>query len=714
MNKPTRQVGYFLSGQSFSNGLRVTLSILMPALMLAQVGQFPAGLAMSLGALSVSISDAPGPLQHRRNGMLATVLLGAGVTLITGFARMNPVALGLEILLFSFLFSLLSIYGNRAASVGTAALLILILTLDRPLDAAGVLRQSGLVLAGGGWYAALSLLASRLQPYRPARQALGRCIHETARLLAIKADFYALSTRLDDDYHRFLDQQVVVSEQQDAVRELLFKSRRFVTETTPTGRSLVLLFVDLVDLYEQIVALYYDYALLRERFGSSGVLALIAELIRQLAVELDQLGLVVQSPVAVPTPPDRTGPSLGKLKQAIDALGDDAGSTLVLRKVFVSLRSIRQRLTAMGNPPGSTQAATGGSVPTEYGRFVGHRVIDFQSFRDNLTFDSSAFRHAVRVASALTLGFILTKLLPYGHHSYWVLLTISVILKPAFSLTRQRNTERILGTLAGGILGVEILTFVPDQTGRFAIMVLCMLGTYTAQRGNYIVMVVCLTPFVLILFSFLGVSYLGVAQERFLDTLLGGLIALAVGYGLVPRWESGQLTEPIRAVLNANLRYVRLLLERLSGRRVRVLDYKVVRKDVYVASANLTAAFDRMLAEPKHKQRNEKLVYEFVVLNHILSANVAALMSTGPIQAEPVRYPASQLRPLKRALFSLTESLRRLGTKPEQLLNDPVASQESVPVLTPDDLSVKEQLEFIGQVSRDIDKLVERLSAPDG
>ena len=77
-----------------------------------------------------------------------------------------------------------------------------------------------------------------------------------------------------------------------------------------------------------------------------------------------------------------------------------------------------------------------------------------QLFRDNLTLDSPVFRYSARVALAMLLGFIITQFLPYGHHSYWVLLTISVILKPAFSLTKQRNIERIGGTLIGGVIGV--------------------------------------------------------------------------------------------------------------------------------------------------------------------------------------------------------------------------------------------------------------------
>ncbi|GAB2589553.1 FUSC family protein [Spirosoma areae] len=715
MTNRTRQISYFLSSQYFSDGFRITLSILLPSLLLAQVGQLPVGMAMSLGALTASLSDAPGPVMHRRNGMVITVLITFLVTLITGFVRTNAYLLGLEILLFGFLFSMFAIWGNRATSIGTAALLIMILMLDRPLDAAGVVRESSLVLAGGVWYTAISLLVSQLQPYRLAQQALGQCIHEIARLMAIKADFYTLSTSLDDNYRRLIAQQVVVSEKQDAVREVLYKSRQIVTESTRTGQLLLLTFSDVVDLYEQIIAMYYDYAAIRARFDQTDVLDTIAQLIRRLSGELDHMGLAIQSPVPFHQPVDLT-PRLEVLKRQIDALGDQEGNTLVLKKIVVNLRTLNQRMATLQNNLTQTIVNPGRSQTMEFGRFVSHLEIDLKSLQDNLTFDSSVFRHSIRVAIAMLLGFILTKAIDYGHHSYWVLLTIAVILKPAFSLTRQRNTERIAGTLAGGIAGLLILTFIPNKTVHFAFMVLFMLGTYSALRINYIVMVLCVTPFVLILFSFLGVSYVGVAEERLLDTLLGGFIALVAGYLLFPQWESGQLAKPMTDVLKANLRYVQVLFESLSGKPIQVVDYKLARKEVYVSSANMAAAFERMVSEPKHKQRNEKLIYEFVVLNHILSANVATIISAR-LASEPQACPTPLLRPVKRALFALTESLGRLGDTTNKVTGEPVSSGMAMPNL-PDDPLLTDQLAFIQQVSSDIGKLVERINkkspAPSG
>ena len=56
------------------------------------------------------------------------------------------------------------------------------------------------------------------------------------------------------------------------VREILFKSRLLVRESTSASRILVLTFVDLVDMFENIMATHYDYADMREKFKGTGIL----------------------------------------------------------------------------------------------------------------------------------------------------------------------------------------------------------------------------------------------------------------------------------------------------------------------------------------------------------------------------------------------------------------------------------------------------------
>jgi uncharacterized membrane protein YccC len=270
MNSQTRRLHYFFFGQNFSDGVRITLSILLPTLVLAQLGYFAEGLTVSTGAVCVSITDMPGPVGHKRNGMLAGLGFVVGAALLTGLVAPHVWLLGLAVVALSFFFTMFLVWGVRASAVGTAALLAMVLTLAQPQPPGLALLHGGLLLLGGLWYLGLALLVHRVQPYRPAQQAVGECVHAIAYFLDLKARFYNPSTKLDDDFRQLVAQQVVVNEKQEAVRELLFRTRQIVNETTSTGRRLVLTFVETVDLYEQVTAIHYDYAMVRSVFGDSG------------------------------------------------------------------------------------------------------------------------------------------------------------------------------------------------------------------------------------------------------------------------------------------------------------------------------------------------------------------------------------------------------------------------------------------------------------
>ena len=717
MKSQAREIQYFLFSQYFSDGLRITLGVLLPSLIFAQFNQFEIGLTLSLGALCASITDSPGPVVHKRNAMLLTSITTAVVALITGFARLNAIVLGAEILFLSFFFSMFMVYGTRAAALGTAALVVMVLTLDTQLAPLEVLGYSGLILTGGLWYTAMSLLFFGIMPYRQAQQALGECMHEVARFLRYKAEFYRTGTDLDENYRKVVAQQIVVSEKQDAVREVLFKSRQFIKASTTQGRILILTFVDLVDLYEQIMATHYDYASLREKFGKTGVLSDIARLISLTAEQIDDIGFAFQSNTKVRLA-SNLNPKLEKLKTRIDAIGENEKelSNLALKKILINLRNIAQRLTDMQQyfsaDPNELAKKTGGSNAA-YSRFVSQQAYDLKLFRSNLNLKSTIFKHAIRVALVCLFGYIVTKIAPYGHHSYWVLLTILVILKPAYSLTNTRNYERIVGTIVGGMLGILVLHFIKDQTWQFVILLFCMVGSYSFQRRNYVVSVLFMTPFVLILFNFLGDGNINILQERIIDTLIGSAIAFAASYFLFPSWESEQLEKFLKEMLAANLNYLQKLADILAGKTVPIEDYKLARKQVYVSSANLSAAFQRMLSEPKSKQRKSKEVNKFIVLNHILSSFIATAASN-LLSGKNQVYPMELQRPIKRSCAILTDTTKKLEL-PAAASSAATTREETEPVSTlPPNLDehlLKSQLEFILKISTDIRKNTESIIA---
>ncbi|HMG11494.1 MAG TPA: hypothetical protein VK609_23425, partial [Mucilaginibacter sp.] len=121
MNINTREIKSFFYSQYFSDGLRISTGILLPSLVLMEFNQFDLGLTLSLGALCICVIDNPGPVTHKRNSMGVGNLCLFVVAAITGFARLNIFTLGLEITVFSFLSSMFTVYGNRAASIGTSS-----------------------------------------------------------------------------------------------------------------------------------------------------------------------------------------------------------------------------------------------------------------------------------------------------------------------------------------------------------------------------------------------------------------------------------------------------------------------------------------------------------------------------------------------------------------------------------------------------------------
>ena len=718
MNHQTRRLQYFFTGQNFSDGVRITVSILLPAVLLGQWGHFAEGLSISTGAVCVSITDTPGPVAHRRNGLLAALALVGLTALLTSVAALNVWTLALEIGVLSFGLTMLLVWGARAGAVGTAALLNVVLVLAHPPALANALAHAGLLVLGGLWYAGLALLAYQVRPYRPAQQALGECIHALARFLDLKAKFYNPATALAEDYRQLVAQQVVVNEKQEAVRDLLFRTRQIVSESTSAGRRLVLTFVETVDLYERITVSYYDYSAVREAFEATGVLDDVARLIRHVAAELDHLGVAIQTNRAHPG----TGPVLtaewDRLQARISVLEATAaggGNTLVLKKILVNLRDIIRRVGNIRSyfDEALSAAAPAASRAAEHTQFVARQEIELRALGQNFTMKSAVFRHAVRMMVACLVAYAVAETLWHGQHNYWILMTVTIMLKPGFSLTRQRNTERIIGTLAGGALGGLILWAVPWPDARFAILVVFMVVAYSFQRTVYLVTVVFLTAYLLIMFRFLGLSYLGVAEERITDTIMGCAIAFSAGYFLFPRWESEQLTDYMAAALRANLAYLRQLADRLAGCPLTPNDYRLLRKNVYVSGANLAAAFQRMLTEPKSKQHYPAETHEFVVLNHILSSNIAAL--TGTLrEAVPAvsSFPPDSRRALTSAVAALSKSLARMApaTAPPAVELAAPAPGLSVAAADADDKLLLEQLTFLQKVSGDIGRVTEVLA----
>jgi uncharacterized membrane protein YccC len=168
-----QEVQKFTSSQYWYSGLRITAGVMVPLIVLIWQGWVSVAVPFLWGALFVSLTDTPGPIQHRRNGMVAAVLLNTFVVLLTTITRQYQPLVISQIILLGFLLTMLSVYGARAGAVGTLALVVMLLNFLTTKEEYNPLWAPVLIAGGGLWYASFSMLLHGIRPYRAVEQAVG-------------------------------------------------------------------------------------------------------------------------------------------------------------------------------------------------------------------------------------------------------------------------------------------------------------------------------------------------------------------------------------------------------------------------------------------------------------------------------------------------------------------------------------------------------------
>jgi uncharacterized membrane protein YccC len=616
--------------QYLFTGLRITAAAIIPALILYHYNVLGLMTAIPLGALIVGSADSPGPFHHRRNTILASFCINFLVIIITISLNHNPVFITLFIVLFGMFFSLIGIYGNRSNSVGLIALLVFIFNIDSKASFGSVWFNGLLFTAGGACYFATSLFLHRLRPYRYIQLQLGESVRTISNYVETLSGLFKI--KHDDDYlyNRLRQQQITIQQQQDSLREMLLSTREMIIDSTVKGRVLMMMFLDSVDLFEQLISLHQDYTDIHKEFDDTEIISTIQQTLQSFSTELNAIGYAIQ--FNQHSHPDVDMNKL--LQQLFNAFADERKKHLnkntlslfiKLRQIIFALQDVGERIKRLHYFSGYEKMAT-----RQYKSNAGAELkinsneISAALLIENITFKSSQFKHALRVTTGLLIGYAVSFFFPVGH-SYWILLTVAIILKPAYSISRTRNMQRLLGTVTGVIIGFAFLYFVTNNTLEFFLLLCTMIIAYSMLKINYYISCVCITIYVLVSFHFLNQSnFTVIVEDRLLDTAIGCIISFAISLIVFPVWEHQQTKELIAAMAEANKKYFNAVASLLKTTHKNENIYKPARKEAFVALANLSDNFQRTLSE-KRKNKHAAFYHQFVSSSYMLTAHIASL-----------------------------------------------------------------------------------------
>jgi len=712
--KKTEEISSFFYGQYFAEGLRITIGTIIPVIVCALLGEFKTGTLISLGALIVGLSDTPGAPRHRRIGVLYCTVLCILVILLTSIANNSLVLMTVVIAVVSFYASMLAVFNARASTIGTMCILIMLINISHASSPENELIYLVYFIIGALWYIIISFSIMQVRPYRLAQQELSEAIVHVADYIRLKADFYNPKKDIDETYTKLIEKQIVINNDQENLRDVLFQSKRSIKDTTKEGRYLTLIFNDIVDLFEQSMTTHYDYDTIRNNYAASGLLDKVRSILMKITHELDNIGYKINAN-KIPKPIYNFDDEILKLKDSIDAFDQQQnGNSIAIKKIVINIRTITKHLKDIFNYTQFKEIEIEKSEIDQSKKFITTDVLNWQKFKDNLSLNSSIFRHALRMSIMLSGTYLVVSLISTSTQGlFWILLTILVILKPGFGLTKERNLQRLIGTVIGGIIGGIVLFTIPDPGARFAILVVFFLIAYSLFRVNYIMAVIFMTPYVLIMLSFTGTNTIEMAKERIIDTFIGGSLAFLSSYIIFPNWESFQIKSNMRKLLIANYQYLAQAITLLTKNELDITEYKLARKEVYIASANMGSTFQRLLTEPKWRQKIVKEVNRFVILNHIFSSYSATLM-TQLRNLDIEQFDNTHLKLLYKSLHVLEKLIESFdipeGSNSFTKVPDIIKlNQENVD--SDDAKLILDQLQFLNKIANDLQKIMNDFDA---
>jgi uncharacterized membrane protein YccC len=260
----------------------------------------------------------------------------------------------------------------------------------------------------------------------------------------------------------------------------------------------------------------------------------------------------------------------------------------------------------------------------------------------------------LRLMICMGVAGLVSEVIPL-QRSYWVPLTVAIVLKPDFGSVFARALQRGIGTVVGAVAGAVLLVLVHGMWLLIPFAILAALLPYGRSR-NYGLLSTFLTPLVVVLIDLLAPAGWQLAEDRLIDTLIGCAIALLVGFAPWPMvWYSHLPRQYAQTVRDMGRYLEEVLGGQGPGAAAGVSSRARLRRPTYRALADLRAEFQRTMSEPPSISRRAAAWWPAVigleqVMDAITSAGLAASQDGGQAASpDGVRRLGDALRVIEEA-----------------------------------------------------------------
>lgn len=678
----------------FSYSLRVFIALSGSLILCWSQDQMHALIPLFLGVIASALAETDDSWQGRLTALLVTLCCFSAAALTVEWVFGYPWLFAAALAASAFSLTMLGALGERYATLGSATLILAIYSMigvEQRGGTSGSLVQPMLLVAGAAWYGLLSVVWHALFSNQPVQLSLARLFRELGRYLKLKAALFEPLRQLDVEERR-----LALAKQNGQVVAALNATKEIILHRVGNGRPgrkvsrYLKLYFLAQDIHERASSSHYPYNELAEAFFHSDVMFRCQRLLRLHGEACERLAEAVElrQPFMFR---ELCSQALADLHDSLDYLRQQASPTQ--RHLLRSLNALANNLGTLdnlfsnaSNPDALADEQDSSLLDREPQSFK--EVLN--RFRAQLTPSSFLFRHALRLAIALTVGYAVLNWI-HPAQGYWILLTTVFVCQPNYGATRRKLVQRVSGTVMGLLIGWALFDLFPIPLIQSLFAVAAGVAFFATRTSRYTLATAAITLLVLFCFNQVGNGY-GLFIPRLVDTLLGSLIAGLAVFLILPDWQGRSLNRMVATTLSCNSTYLRQIIEQYAQGKRDDLRYRLARRNAHNADAALSTTLANMLMEPGHFRKESDIGFRFLVLSHTLLSYLSGLGAhRGEIQLDETQQHL--LTSAEQLAASLDEIARGLIDKSGVAIHSDAEEQLALELeQVPDELDDQQRL----------------------
>ncbi|PBQ32574.1 hypothetical protein CNR22_12595 [Sphingobacteriaceae bacterium] len=635
--KPIKQFNAILTQEYFeptiSWAFRVVLALNVPLIVLSLWKGFSFEVTWAaFGGYMISLTDYRG-LHYKKIVIqsLETVLIF--ISAMLGMYVADSMVLSLLCMFFVGMFAaLVRNWSDYGSSIGVAVGFFFLFGLSFPAPFQESLLSGLYLLAGAGWAIIITLFSFPFRPLNPVKRSVAKIWKANTELLDVIIEELSSKENLAGEItKKEMAVRSSINESMDLFarreKEAKVKAQHYDI-MIDLRRSSALYSAALISLYEELSSIHKStfqnikdstlYKTLSAFAQASARLSILIYTSRPEDLTLAKVRI------------KRCEIAIELFKEAIKDLNTNPAEQRALKHFTDTLdkayNDMQVTIALIETKLNLKKSDYFESYKLSYTNFMAgvDKWIFLDFLKSLVNFNSDQFKYALRVSIGLCIAVFIFKFF-HIDHGYWIALTMIIVIQPYYGATRKKGTERIIGTLAGVILG-GLIMLLPLPHEAFVIL-LVFVSFFVAYflRNNYKVGVFFVTIMMVVLMQISQRGSLELIGWRIISTLVGAVMAVIAGYAFWPVWEKKRFPPLMKDALLQTKNYLRQVIRYYQKDLAANENWFLNRRLAEAANNLVFSSVERMYEEPKHIQDKVDIYFAMVGVNVRMTREITSV-----------------------------------------------------------------------------------------